>query len=119
MQDTGFKIPYLLHNIMYGAILFKILNLLTFCEPLSTALTFTLLLSEILHTSDGQKRDKKNTSLECLGHKQGRKLIFWTLLIIIVKSFYLIAIQYVSLRLLFKIINLYKIYQHIDYQCIN
>ena len=51
-KDTGFKIPYLLHNIMYGAILFKILNLLTFCEPLSTALTFTLLLSEILHTSD-------------------------------------------------------------------
>ena len=58
-------------------------------------------------------RDKKGTkkpaSLECLGHKRGTKLIFWTLLIIIVKSFYLIAIQYVSLRLLLKIINLYKI----------
>jgi hypothetical protein len=58
-------------------------------------------------------------SLECLGHKRGTKLIFWTLLIIIVKSFYLIAIQYVSLRLLLKIINLYRIRQYIDYQCIN
>ena len=67
----------------------------------------------------GTKKGQKNTSLECLGHKRGTKLIFWTLLIIIVKSFYLIAIQYVSLRLLLKIINLYKIRQYIDYQCIN
>ena len=67
----------------------------------------------------GTKKGQKNTSLECLGHKRGTKLFFWTLLIIIVKSFYLIAIQYISLRLLLKIINLYKIYQHIDYQCIS
>ena len=65
------------------------------------------------------KKGQKNTSLECLGHKRGTKLIFWTLLIIIVKSFYFIAVQYVSLRLLLKIINLYKIRQYIDYQCIN
>ena len=69
--------------------------------------------------AQGTKRDKKTASLECLGHKQGTKLIFWTLLIIIVKSFYLIAIQYVCLRLLLKIINLYKIRQYIDYQYIN
>ena len=55
------------------------------------------------------KKGQKNTSLECLGHKRWTKLIFWTLLIIIVKSFYLVAIQYVSLRLMLKIINLYKI----------
>jgi hypothetical protein len=58
---------------------------------------------------EGQKRDKKIMSFECLEYKRGTKLFFWTLLIIIVKSFYLIAIQYVSLRLLLKIINLHKI----------
>lgn len=58
-------------------------------------------------------------SLECLGDKRGIKLIFWTLLIIIVKLSYLIAIQYVSLRLLLKIINLYRIRQHVDYQCVD
>ena len=72
-----------------------------------------------MSSARGTKKGQKNTSLECQGHKRGTKLIFWTLLIIIVKSFYLIAIQYVSLRLLLKIINLYKIRQYIDYQCIN
>jgi len=57
----------------------------------------------------GTKKGQKNTSLECLGHKRGTKLNFCTLLILIVKISYLIAIQYVSLRLLLKIINLHKI----------
>ena len=35
-------------------------------------------------------------------------MIFWTLLIIIVKPFYLVAIQRVSWRLLIKIIDLYQ-----------
>ena len=60
------------------------------------------------HMGARRTKKEKNTSLECLGHKRGTKLIFWTLLIIIVKSLYLIAIQYVRLRLLLKIIDLYQ-----------
>ncbi len=41
--------------------------------------------------------------------QKGTKLNFSTLLILNAKLSYLIAIQYVSLRLLLKIINLYKI----------
>ena len=67
---------------------------------------------------EGQK-GTKNTSLECLGHKRGTKLIFCTLLIIIVKPSYLVAIQCVSLRLLIKIIDLCQIRQCIDYQIID
>ena len=59
--------------------------------------------------AQGTKRDKKTASLECLGHKRGTKLIFWTLLIIIVKSFYLIVIQGVSRCFMLKIIDLYYI----------
>ena len=55
----------------------------------------------------GTKKGQKNTSLVCLGHKRGTKLIFCTLLIIIVILFYLVAIQLVSWRLLLKIIDLY------------
>ena len=53
------------------------------------------------------------------GTNEGQNWFLGTLLIIIVMSFYLIAIQNVSLRLLLKIINWYKICQYIDCQCIN
>ena len=55
---------------------------------------------------EGQKRDKKNTSLECLGHKRGTKLNFCTLLILIVELTYLIVIQRVSRWFKLKIIDL-------------
>ena len=77
-----------------------------FCIPVFYALKMVIFVPR---SARGTKKGQKNTSLECLGHKRGTKLSIWTLLIIIVKPFYLIDIQYVSLRLLLKIINLYKI----------
>ena len=55
----------------------------------------------------GTKKGQKNTSLECLGHKRGTKLIFCTLLILIAKISYLIVIQCVSMWFVLKIIDLH------------
>ena len=56
------------------------------------------------------KRDKKNMSLECLGHKRGTKLNFSTLLILIAKLSYPVVIQRISGWFILKIIDLYQIY---------